>query len=282
MALKDWYETFYADDCLKIGSWEEMTDYIQHSACTDFTIYSECTSGGQAFKFTTEGTLSMLTGGADSGDDLGIYANDNDTYPFITLEGNEGINLDVANDDEIVFKEGGSQFVKFDRTGVISEIYGGTDAFDAIRIFANDNDSYPFVHLAGGSDISLEVANEDEIFFKEGGNQFFKFDRSGADSYLYGGGTTGEDLHIYANSINNCSMIKLDGNSGITCKVKATSVFEVSTCSDEILFEIDSAAGNHYMDFHCLDAVNFVLENRTSDPSSPTCTGQIWFRTDLV
>jgi len=158
MANKDWWESFSASDCLKIGSWEDMTEYIQHSACTDFTIYSECTVDGQAFRFTNNGTLSMLIGGSDAGDNLGIYANDSEY----------------------------------------------------------------------------------------------------------------------------CASIKLYGDGDIISKIKAASTFEVSTCSDETLFEIDSAAGDHHVDFHCLDAHNFVLENRTTDPSSPTCIGQIWFRTDLV
>ncbi|GAI07007.1 unnamed protein product, partial [marine sediment metagenome] len=37
-----------------------------------------------------------------------------------------------------------------------------------------------------------------------------------------------------------------------------------------------------HVDFHCLDAHNFCLENRTDDPAGPTCTGQLWLRTDLV
>jgi len=32
MAVKDWWEDFYADDCLKIGSWEDMTNHIQRTA----------------------------------------------------------------------------------------------------------------------------------------------------------------------------------------------------------------------------------------------------------
>ena len=33
-------------------------------------------------------------------------------------------------------------------------------------------------------------------------------------------------------------------------------------------------------DFHQKEAKQFIIENRTSDPSSPVA-GQIWFRTDL-
>ncbi|GAG19681.1 unnamed protein product, partial [marine sediment metagenome] len=37
MANKDWWEELGDDDCLKVGSWNMLIDYIQHSACTDFT-----------------------------------------------------------------------------------------------------------------------------------------------------------------------------------------------------------------------------------------------------
>jgi len=112
--------------------------------------------------------------------------------------------------------------------------------------------------------------------------QVFKFDINGIISEAYGGADTGDKLHIFANSYDLCPVLEMEGNSGVTIKIKDSGGrFEVSTCTDEVLFEIDSGTDMHF-DFHCLDAHNFVLELRTSDPSAPTCTGQIWFRTDLV
>lgn len=217
MANKDWWEDFSPADCLKTGSWEDMADYIQHSACTDFTIYSECTIGGQAFRFTNNGALSTLVGGADTGDALKIIASDTDTYPFIRLEGDDYIELKTTND----------------------------------------------------------------IYFYEQAEQMFKFSLDGSTSIICGSDDAGDNLEIFANNLENCALIKLYGNAGIVNKIKAASVFEVSTCTDETLFEIDSTVGHHHMEFHCLDAHDFVLENRTDDPGSP-CVGQIWFRTDLV
>lgn len=112
--------------------------------------------------------------------------------------------------------------------------------------------------------------------------QKFKFDFLGDDSRMYGGSTSGDDLFIYSNSSNNCPLFALFGNSGASLLIKAGSTFDISTCSNESLFEVVSSAADKHVDFHCLDAHNFVLELRTTDPSSPTCTGQIWFRTDLV
>jgi len=280
MALKDWWESFSPDDCLEIGSWEDMTDYIQHSACTDFTIYSECTIGGQAFRFTKHGTLSKLYGGSTIGDDLSIYANDTDTYPFIKLA--TEIYLDVADDEEIMFREAGLQFFLFDHSGTYSHLYGSGISGRSLDIFANSVDSYPYIALGVAGAIVLAVDNDKDVTFLETGAQFFKFDHSGLQSLLYGAGAGNNDLLIYANQNDLCPAIELLGNTGIVNKIKAASGFEVSTCSLEILWEIDSSPTDKHVDFHCLDAHNFVLELRTSDPSSPTCIGQIWFRTDLV
>lgn len=46
---------------------------------------------------------------------------------------------------------------------------------------------------------------------------------------------------------------------------------------DAWFFEASPTAFN----FHCGEAQNFVIENRINDPGA-LCTGQIWFRTDLV
>ena len=112
--------------------------------------------------------------------------------------------------------------------------------------------------------------------------QAFKFSSSGIESLMYGGADAGDDLIFLANTADDCSSISLFGDAGITVKISDSSIFEVATCSDETLFEVDSDPADKHVDFHCLDAHNFCLENRTDDPAGPTCTGQMWFRSDLV
>lgn len=337
-----WCESPNALDCLADGEWDLMVAYIKHSAVTDFTIYGTegtCVDTGQAFKFSQAGVLSMMYGGADADDDMIIYANSNDTYPFIKLNGNGNVDISVADEDEIIFYENGVQMhmfrehlgescicgkattggdlhihancfdtypaihfigdgdihlhakadvlfynelevaFKFAHAAALSTISGSDDTGDALKIIANSTDTYPFIQLEGDDYIELDTTNY--IYFKEQGEQTFLFDHATPTSYMYGSDDTGDDLIILANTADDCPSISLFGDAGIKFEIKATSVFEVSTCADEILFEIDSSAGNLHMDFHCLDAHNFVLENRTDDPGSP-CTGQIWFRTDLV
>lgn len=280
MAVKDWWESFSPDDCLKISSWEDMVDYIQHSACTDFTIYSECTIGGQAFRFTNNGALSTLVGGADTGDALKIVSNETDTYPFIRLEGDDYIELKTTND--IYFYEQAEQMFKFSLDGSTSIIYGSDDTGDNLKISANNTDTYPFIKLFGNSDIDVCVPDGRIIYFVEGDREFFSFNSGANLSILAGGKVSGDDLYIRANSLDNCAAIELHGDGDIVSKIKAASGFEISTCSLETLWEVDSNPTDKHVDFHCLDAHNFVLELRTTDPSSPTCLGQIWFRTDLV
>lgn len=282
MANIKWCESPNALDCLADGEWDLMVAYIKHSSVTDFTIYEiegTCADTGQAFLFSASGTTSLMYGGADAADDLKITANSSDTFPFIDLLGGKGIEFEVAADEEILFIQAGGQFIKFDHSTNESFIYGGASTGDEIYIYANSLDSEPYLLLEGDDFALLNVASYVE--FQDQGEQMFKFEHATPTSYMYGSDDTGDDLIILANEQDDCSSISLFGDAGIKFEIKATSIFEVATCTDETLFEIDSAAGNHHMHFHCLDACDFVLENRTDDPGSP-CVGQIWFRTDLV
>lgn len=269
MAVKDWWESFSPSDCLKIGSWEDMTEYIQHSACTDFTIYSECTINGQAFRFTNNGTLSSLIGGSDAGDDLAIFANDNDYCASIKLYGDGGITNKVKLDSE--FKVSSCSDEEFLVVSSTEFTYKGTNIC--------------LSPCAGGEGSCPTKGDLPFILYDNCGAETgtgFQFTIAGTLSTLEGGSDSGDDFLLKANSSDDCSWAKWFGNGGIEMSIKAASTFEVSTCSDETLWEVDSSPSDKHVDFHCLDAHNFVLELRTTDPSSPTCLGQIWFRTDLV
>ena len=132
MINKDWDDIPYTDgDCIRDeDEWNDMVDYIRHSACTDFTIYSTCPLTGQAFRFTTSGDISMIYGHEDSGKDLMITANDSDTRPRITLFGNSNIHLDTA--DSIIFRDTGTSFLQVYEDGtddVIEGLTAGNDLY---------------------------------------------------------------------------------------------------------------------------------------------------------
>lgn len=208
MADLHWWEDFTDDnDCLPATEWNDFIDYIQHSGCTDFTIYATCTDTGQAFRFTKNNAISYIYGGSTTGDDLFIYGNDTDIYPFIALYGNTEIHLEVNEGEEIYFKNGGLQFFLFDYNSAQSFLYGGENASDDLLIYANSSNTYPYIEMIGGDALNFNVGNNVEITFKEAGRQFFFFDSNLTDSLLYGGSTTSDDLKIFANTVDSFPFI---------------------------------------------------------------------------
>lgn len=225
MVNKLWCETISADECVTDGEYNIMIEYIKHHSVTDFVIHETkgtCSDTGQAFRFTKiSGVLSAFYGGADAGDDVRWYANSTDPYPFITMLGNDSVAIDVDASDEIIFREGGDQFFLFDQTGAKSLLYGGANSSEDMRIYANSTDAYPFIRLQGNEYISLDVPNDGEVSFNEGGAQFFLFDHSGDDSLQYGGASASDDLIIYANTVNTYPFITITGGAGVDIDVNS-------------------------------------------------------------
>ena len=60
---------------------------------------------------------TIIEGQGVTGDNMVIKANVIDTYPFITLDGNSGLDLDLANNSALYVKEGGSVFIQFSEDG---------------------------------------------------------------------------------------------------------------------------------------------------------------------
>lgn len=182
MGLIQWYDTANAGDCLdSVGTWNDMIDYIKHSACTDFTIHSDCTDTGQAFRFTQHGTNSLMYGGADTGDDLQIIANDTDIYPYIKLLGDGDAEIWVANNDFLWFYEGGIKAIRFSADSNDSQIRGRDNTLGHLSLWANTIDAYPYIKLSGGGSIELHADLNDEIIFYEQANERFKFEEHQID-----------------------------------------------------------------------------------------------------
>jgi len=159
MANKKWYETFSAGDCVKdYATWNQMVTYIKKSACTDFTIYSTCTSTGQAFKFTQQGTESIMYGGTNTGEDLKIRANDADTYPYITLYGDAGISCSIDSGENFSIFEGTTNILFVNRDDDNTRIYGGNTSGNDLYIIGNSNQGNPWIHLFGGGSVEINVA----------------------------------------------------------------------------------------------------------------------------
>jgi len=112
LVLREWYETMNANDCLTgHDTWNQLIEYVKHSACTEFIIHSTCSSTGQAFRFTETGNFSQMYGSGTAGHDMTIAANDADMRPRILLYGAGDIKLDSG--DDVFFLENGAERFKF-------------------------------------------------------------------------------------------------------------------------------------------------------------------------
>ena len=251
MADKDWDDIPYVTgDCVRdVDEWNDMVDYIRHSACTDFTIYETCPLTGQAFRFTKDGDDSKLYGGDDSGDDLLVYANDSNAYPFIGLYGDSDIWLDSA--DDIFFKIQGTQMAKMSYSGNVTTIEGGSVAGDDLTLKSNTTDTYPAITLTGNTIIDYS-AKTDHVFNVDGA-QAFKMEYDGVDTTtIIGGANTGDDILYKANSTDNYSTIEMNGNSNIvysshgnhSFRYDATSMFVVSYAANVTTLEGGSVSGD--------------------------------------
>ena len=142
MANIKWCETADDSSCVLPAEWNLMTEYIKHSAVTDFTIYgteNECVDTDQIFRFTSSGDYAQIFGMSAAGKDLMISANDGEFRSRITLLGGGNIHLDSGND--VIFKENGIEKFKF---------YDGKSIdFSADRAIHIDNDETYVGHGAG-------------------------------------------------------------------------------------------------------------------------------------
>ena len=174
MALLKWYETYGAADCMEGHvTFNQMINYIKHSSCTDFKIYSTCTSGGQAFRFTQVGTLSQMYGGTTG--DLQIIANETNVYPYIRLLGDSDAEIWVAQDKFLWFYEGGIKAIRFSADSNDSQIRGRDNTIGDLSLFANTIDAYPYIKLNSNGDIYLHNGLSDEVYIYEQANERFKF-----------------------------------------------------------------------------------------------------------
>ena len=191
MALKDWDDIPYADsDCLSnAATYNDMIEYIKHSASCDFTIYDDEDSSNQKFKFTVTGAISNIYGGNSTGNDLKLWSNSFDAYPFITLNGASDIFIDTyAN---VIFKEQGTQMFKFSLDG---------------------NDSI----ITATDDMRLVLGSGDDFYICDNATRILKvYEKWAGTTEIDGGASSGNDLILKANSHNDFPFISLDGGGAI-------------------------------------------------------------------
>ena len=195
MALKTWDDIpFAANDCVKDhNEWNDMVDYIRHSACTVFTIYETCPGTGQAFRFTQAGTFSQMYGGDNSGDDLMITANDSNIYPRVVLFGDSSIKLQTKTD--VFFTQQATQMAKMSYAANVTIFEGGSVGGDDFIFKCNSANALPKLELQGAGSILLNTTNAANIYFQENNSSFLKFYENATDDVIEGV-TVGNDLYL--------------------------------------------------------------------------------------
>jgi len=155
----------------------------------------------------------FLYGHNTTGDDLLLYANNVDSYPFINLDGNSFMKLHSTND--IYMYEGAANMFLFRLSPPLSTMFGGDATGNDLQIRANSFDStHSYINITAGGDIDID--SYADLYFKEQGNQMFKFELSGDDSILYGGDGATEDMLIYATSGDASTYILLEGSNDMS------------------------------------------------------------------
>lgn len=186
MALIKWYEVSADGDCLEdAATWNDMIDYVKHSACTDFTIYNTCPETGQAFRFTQDGTDSQMLGGNGAGDDLHIWGNDNAT----------AMNIALLNTGEYKLFDGATQILEIKLNGTVTEIVGGTLATDDLSIAPTSGAGSPKLLMYGNSDSYFEIPTGSKFHWRSGFTTFLDLYESGTDDTIEGV-TAGNDLYL--------------------------------------------------------------------------------------
>jgi hypothetical protein len=109
--------------------------------------------GTDMFKFSYTSPDSYLYGASTTLDDLLIYSNTIDNYPYIQLAGSGSV--DIYSRSHIQFFEGPTTRFKFSNVNTASAFYGSDDTTDDLLIYANTADAYPYIQLAGSGNILL-------------------------------------------------------------------------------------------------------------------------------
>lgn len=219
MADIDWDDSPSAGDCVATSEWDEMVTYIKHSSSCTFTIYDDEASTNQKFKFTYSGDDSIIEGANGTMTDLVLKANTIDTYPYIELEGDADIELQSGQN--VNMYEDGTRMFSFQRSGVISYLYGGSTTGDDLVIAANSVDSYPNIGFyAAIGRLRLGMGAGEALYLDFAGIGQMVMTYAGNISHIYGGASTGDDLHIHANQIDNYPWIKLYGDDYIALDTK--------------------------------------------------------------
>ena len=213
MADKDWDDVPYVDgDCVRDEpEWNDMVDYIKHSgSCADgggYTLYDDDDSTTIWFEFYEHSI--------DINEDRAIYINDDNSF----FGHGAGDNIAAGTNNTLV---GHDVMQANDISGCVGLGYeaGLNNAADN-RLYINNSDSvFPLIYG--------EFDNDIVKFGNNGDDWFLQVSTTGTKTTIEGGGTTGDDLTMKANSVNAYPLFGMLGNSHMYISVPLTASFYVN------------------------------------------------------
>ena len=197
---------------------------ITNQTTNDFIIYghNETTDNLLLYPNTVDAHFINISGAnlttVNVGDYIVFQDDGTEIMRFIVKNGDATIESDSANTDfcidsdaDIYFREQNNQMFKFVLNGAISEIYGGSDVGDDLKLYGSSNAGTTYGHITiyGDGSIVSEAGNGFSHIFRVNGDQSFKNDVSGSISRFYGGDDAGDDLYIYSNSADSAPSVEI-------------------------------------------------------------------------
>lgn len=213
MAVKDWWEDFFADDCLKIGSWENMTEHIQRSATLVVAaVNSDKTRGADYICDGVADQVQINQAIADLPEIVVVWDNcDSSAASWTRVQSDE-----TLSDDNIDYVEG---------TGSLKCV-GGTDNDPGVKkigLGGLDWSSYNVIRFH----LKQDAASECWLFFYDSSGNWERYDFNGRTVW-----------HEYSISIgehpDGVSAAALDWTDIVEIRI------QIDTDTDAYTFRIDN------------------------------------------
>jgi len=227
-----WYDTMASGDTIDYDNWNNMKTEIRDTAAKNYDmsgygIKSMYATGnsfrhfgpqGRSMYIESQAGQTLMIGHTDTGHNFTLQCNSEDTYPYIKLWGDGGIQL--LSKTSVRMDTDGDRLFNFSLVSdTWSTIDGGDDAGDDLQIRCNTSDVYPALQLWGGSDAVLNMPDGHMFRIYDQGNSAYIFNvwqSATNDTIIKGGGYTTYKTYIHANYVDTNPNIMLTGSGAIT------------------------------------------------------------------
>ena len=182
------------------------------STAGDLSIENDCRIQGTQLLFDANADHSIF-GGTTSGNDLFLYANSSDSYPYIQLEGNNDVLVRLPSITDRFNITGGGTTFSIVPHNTATTIYGGASSGQQLNLYSNSNQLESGILLYGGGQIEAYVAAGSNFDIVE--NVFGTILSVNKGQILYNTtATTGQAININANTVTTgeAQRITFDGS----------------------------------------------------------------------